>query len=147
VKVRTTDDSIRVEVSLAATPHQAWSLLTEKQHISNWWGDHVSLEARLGGKLLERWSDNGRQVVTSGEVTQCRPPSVLEMTWADDDWPGNTKVAFDLSTDAGGTRLVLEHSGWRIHPVANRWRLIDAHADGWSRYLKKLVEYASELGL
>ena len=120
--------------------------MTEKQHIANWWGDHVDLQARPGGKLVETWSDGGRMVNTSGDVTRCDPPLALEMTWADDDWPADTNVAFGLSESGGGTRLVLDHAGWSVHPVGERQKMIDAHAAGWSRYLARLAEYAAETG-
>jgi len=146
VKVQTTEDDIRIEARLAVSPQHAWSLITQKEHIAHWWGNHVILEAKPKGKLEERWSDGGRQIVTSGEVIRCQPPSVLEMTWADDDWPGDTRVAFHLSGHDDATRLVLEHSGWRVHRGAIRRSLIDAHAAGWSQYVKALEDYASALG-
>ncbi len=121
---------IRIEVDLRVPPLRAWALLTERQHIAIWWGGHVELQARLGGTLVETWSDGGREVVTSGEVTRCDPPRALELTWADHDWPGATRVGFHLSGHGAGTRLVLDHSGWDAHPAGERQRLIAAHADG-----------------
>jgi uncharacterized protein YndB with AHSA1/START domain len=144
VKVETTDGSIHMEVALAVPPMRAWAVLTERQHIANWWGDHVNLQARPGGTLRETWSDGGRQVVTSGHVTCCDPPSALELTWADDDWPGETRVAFHLAEHNAGTRLVLDHSGWGVHPVDRRSELIGAHCSAWARYLARPAEYAAE---
>jgi uncharacterized protein YndB with AHSA1/START domain len=146
VRIETTGDVIRIPVDLPVPPGQAWALLTEKPHIVNWWGDHVDLQARSGGGLLETWFDSGREVITSGRVTRCDPPFVLEMTWADDDWPGETRVAFHLSGNGSGTRLVLDHSGWSVHPP-NKWgRLIQDHARGWSEHLVRLAGYAVEVG-
>ncbi len=144
MKVEITGDSIRIEVDLSVPPVRAWTLLTERQHVANWWGGHVELQARLGGKLVETWSDGGREVITSGEVTRCDPPRALEMTWADHDWPGDTRVGFHLSEHAAGTRLVLDHSGWGVHPAGEQQRLIDAHAGGWSQSLARLADYAAE---
>ncbi len=144
--VETTGDRIHIEVDLPVPPARAWALLTEKQHIANWWGDHVDLHARPGGKLLERWSAGGREVVTAGVVTRCDPPVVLEMTWTDDDWPADTRVGFRLSEYGDQTRLVLDHSGWSVHPAGGREELIAAHAAGWSRYLARLAEYAAAVG-
>ena len=141
--IETTGDSIHVEVDLAVPPLQAWALLTEKQHVASWWGDHVELQATTGGKLLERWSDGGRTVITAGVVTRCDPPFALELTWADNDWPAETQVAFHLSAEGDGTRLALDHSGWSVHPAAERQKLIAAHAAGWSRYLERLAEYGA----
>ncbi len=142
--VETTEDAIRIAVDLPVPPQRAWALLTEKLHITNWWGDHVDLHARPAGTFLERRSDGGRQVVTAGEVTRCDPPVALKMTWADDDWPGATRVAFCLSEHGAGTRLTLDHSGWRVHPAARRQTLIQDLAGGWCHHLTRLVGYATD---
>ena len=143
--IETTDDRIHVELDLAVPPPLAWTLLTEKPHIARWWGEHVDFEARPGGMLVETWFDGGRAVTTLGEVTRCDPAAALEMTWADTDWPGDTRVALRLSEQGGGTRLALDHAGWGVHPPSVRQALIDAHAAGWSRYLGRLAEYAGAL--
>lgn len=104
----------------------------------------MQLDARPGGDLVEPWSDGTRVVVTAGRVTRCEPPVALELTWADDGWPGDTRVAFRLRAAGTGTRLVLEHSGWGVHPAARRKGLVEAHAGGWSSHLKKLVAYAAQ---
>jgi uncharacterized protein YndB with AHSA1/START domain len=140
----TRGERIRAEVHLPVPPRQAWALLTEQQHVANWWGNHVDLQARAGGTLVERWSDGGRTVITSGKVTRCDPPFALELTWADSDWPAETQVAFHLFEDGDGTRLVLDHSGWSVHPAGERRKLLEAHAAGWSRHLERLAEYAAE---
>jgi uncharacterized protein YndB with AHSA1/START domain len=144
--VEITADNIHIEVDLPVPPTRAWALLTEQRHIAKCWGEHVDLEARPGGKLSETWSDGRRTVTTAGDVTRYDPPIALEMTWADDDWPADTSVGFRLSQRGEGTRLVLDHAGWRVHPVGERQKLIDTHAAGWSRYLARLAEYAAEAG-
>jgi uncharacterized protein YndB with AHSA1/START domain len=146
MKIEKTTEAISISLDLQVPPEQAWVLLTQKPHVSNWWGDYVELQARLGGKLLETWHDGSREIVTSGEVTRCDPPSALEMSWADDDWPGSTRVAFYLSGDVHGTRLILKHSGWSVHSAGKREKLIDGHAQGWSQHLVRLAGYAAEVG-
>ncbi len=146
MKIGTMEDVVRIVVDLPVPPKQAWALLTEKPHTANWWGDHVDLQPRSGGGFLEKWSDGTREVITSGEVTRCDPPFALEMTWADDDWPADTRVTFHLSEHGDGTRLVLDHSGWSVHSPSRREKLICGHAHGWSQHLARLAEYATEVG-
>lgn len=144
MKVETTDNKIYIEVSLPVPRSKAWTILTRKHHVTNWWGDHVTLEASPDGTFLEKWFNGDRQVFTSGRITHCDPPSKLQMTWADDDWPGETVVTFLLAEHGNGTLLRLEHSGWDIHPYGKRRRLIDAHITGWSRYMERLDPYAAD---
>jgi uncharacterized protein YndB with AHSA1/START domain len=144
MRIETTDDVIRIEVDLVVPLRRAWALLTQEAHIARWWGDHVSLQARPGGTFRETWSDGVREVVTAGEVTRCEPPIALELTWADDDWPAATKVAIHLSENGDGTRVVLTHSGWGIHPPDKRQAMIEGHARGWSDHLAALAAYAAK---
>ncbi len=144
MNVETTDDVIRIAIDLSVPPKRVWTLLTEEPHIANWWGSYVELQARPGGKLRETWSDGAREIVTSGEVTRCDPPFALEMTWADDDWSGDTTVAFHLTEGRDGTHLVLTHAGWTVHAADQRHALIDGHARGWSEHLTRLAAYATE---
>lgn len=144
MKVHLTSDTIRIEITLPVPVERAWQLLTEAEHLSKWWGDHVELTFASNGTFMERWSDGEREVVTSGEVTQFEPLSLIEMSWADDDWPGPTTVSFRLSADGEQTRLVLEHAGWEIHAEEGREALIDAHASGWTHHVSNLHRYASE---
>lgn len=145
MKLKTDSKKIRIEVNLAVSQEKAWELLTESNHIANWWGNHVKLEARPGGAFFEKWFDGEKQVITSGRITHFYPPSVLKVTWADDNWPGETNVIFSLPEGDNETRLILEHSGWEIHSEEERQALIDAHTDGWSHYLQKLTTYAEEI--
>lgn len=145
MEIETSDDTIRIEVVLPTSPGRTWDVLTRKQHIRYWWGDHVDLDASPGGTFREIWSDGDREVTTVGEITRFESPVALELTWADDDWPGPTTVAFRLSERDEGTRLILEHSRWDVHPESTRENLVDSHATGWSNHLERLVEYCSRL--
>ena len=62
---------------------------------------------------------------------------------ADDDWPGDTTVAFHLTAGRDGTHLVLTHAGWSVHAADQRHPLIAAHARGWAAHLTRLAAYAT----
>ena len=143
MKVQTTDDRLLIEVELAVPREQAWAALTSPAAIAIWWGEHVRLSAHAGGKLREDWTDAaGRNVATTGVVTRCEPPTLLEMTWSDDDWPGETRVLFVLDEhDDDRSSLRLEHRGWEALPAERRRSLIDAHALGWRRHMRSLCAY------
>lgn len=142
MRVDTAGNRIEIAVILAAPREDAWQLLTEPRHIRAWWGGHVSLDPRPAGALREVWSDGARDVVTAGLVRRILPPRLLAMSWADDDWPGETEVSFALTEKDAATELVLVHSGWDIHPQEKRKGLIEAHAQGWAGHLQRLTRYA-----
>ena len=144
MKTVATGDRIRSEVDTAVPRHRAWAFLTEARHVANRWGDRVTLQARLGNRLVKRCSDGHQAVATSGGVTRRDPPGVLEMTRADDDWRARTEVAFGTSERGDGTRLALDHPGRGAHPAGERQRLIEAHAAGWSRHLARLADHVAQ---
>ncbi len=143
MRVQTTDDRLLLEVELPVPVEQAWATLTSPAAISDWWGDHVRLAADVGGELREHWTDaSGREVATTGVVTRCDPPTAWDMTWSDDDWPGESKVSFTLrERDRDQSVLCLEHRGWHALPAERRRSLIDEHAAGWRRHMQSLASY------
>ena len=144
MRVDTDNDRIEISVAIAASQDRVWRLLTESDQIRIWWGSHVTLDARLGGALREVWSEGGREVVTSGTVTQFEPPRLLAMSWADHDWPGETEVSFNLDRTPAGTLLRLVHSGWNVHPAEKKSALVEAHAQGWIGHIERLARSATE---
>ena len=143
MRVQTTDDRLLVEIELAVPVAQVWAALTSPPAVADWWGDHVRLAPYVGGELCEKWTDaSGRAIVTTGVVTRCDPPTSLEMTWSDDDWPGETMVLFTLQERNGDQSVLwLEHRGWHALPAERRRRLVDEHAAGWRRHLQSLRAY------
>ena len=138
-------DRIVVCAEIDASRDRVWRALTEEEQIAEWWGGYVSLDARPGGRLTERWTDaSGREMVTSGEVVRLIAPRTLELSWADDDWDEPTLVLFQLEEEvADVTRLTLEHSGWEAFPRSLCEELVRAHASGWSRHVASLAAYSA----
>ena len=144
IDVKTGPDRIVIDAEIGARRGSVWRALTEEERIAEWWGDYVSLEARPGGRLTERWTDaSGREVVTCGEVIRLESPQILELAWVDDDWTVSTRVLFKLEEAAGTTRLTLTHSGWEAFPPSSREGLVRGHASGWSRHVANLANYVA----
>ena len=143
MRVQTTDDRLLIEIEWAVPVEQVWAALTSPTAVAEWWGDHVHFVPQVGGELREEWTDAaGREIVTTGVMTRWDPPRSLEMTWSDDDWPGETKVLFTLEERDGDRSILrLEHRGWQALPAERRRRLIDEHAAGWRRHLESLGSY------
>jgi uncharacterized protein YndB with AHSA1/START domain len=145
VFVHRDDDRLVLAIQLPAAATSVWSALTNPLQIHAWWGDYVTLEAREGGRFVERWTDQGGSgVITAGVVTRVVPEKLLEFTWADEDWTAATTVAFEIQPLASGCRLRLEHSGWAGLPEDERGELMEDHAAGWTRQLKSLATYLQD---
>lgn len=136
------NDVIEIEVELVTDRRSTWVLLTEARHIANWFGKHVSLEAHEGGRFVETWQSGARSVITGGVVDQIVPQERIGWTWKDDDWPVETHLRFTLADANGGTKLMLEHSGWVAIYTATGRNVRQEHESGWRMYMERLVDYA-----
>jgi len=143
MKVGTTVDRIVIEIDFRKKPDEVWAALTSPDAIAAWWGGHVSLSAQAGGAFREEWTDEaGRKVITSGTVSRSQPPELLELSWADEGWPHETRVAFILEpVSEEKTLLRLEHRGWSGLPADKQQPLIEQHKAGWHHHLRALEAY------
>jgi uncharacterized protein YndB with AHSA1/START domain len=96
--------------------------------------DSVSFEDRVGGRVLEHLSDG--TALSWGEVVAWEPPKRFVMTWKpnlEDTLPTEIEVRFSSTTD-GGTRVELEHRGWK-RLGAGRTARKSGYSNGWARIL------------
>jgi uncharacterized protein YndB with AHSA1/START domain len=141
--------TVRESVTVNRGVADAFRLFTDG--IGDWWplkgsnfsyggdrADKIFLEARVGGRLYERFSDGEEFDV--GHVTICEPPTRIVFTWKDPTWKVPTEVEVRFAAAGRGTRVDLEHRGFEAAGVepkeAAGW------AEGWKRVLAPYVEAA-----
>lgn len=123
-------------VDIAAPVNQVWRALVDPEIRAGWW-DYLTLDAQVGGRFEEYWTDpDGRAVRTAGEVTELVEPWLLRLDWADDGWPARTEVEVRLRATGAGTSVRLRHTGWDRLPDGPA--LAVAHGDGWRLHLTNL---------
>ena len=137
-------DTIALEINLPTSLEVSWRFVTDPIHLKAWFGEHVSLDAKLGGEFREVWSQGGRQVVTTGRVEEYQPPSAIAWTWRDDNWTAQTRLRLTFSALPEGTGVRLVHLGWSSFPVPLGEKLRTAHAEGWRQHLENLRCYATQ---
>ena len=93
---------IRKEIVLPATRDDVWDALTDEDRLEEWFANDVDLDLRPGGGASFRWSNGEERHAT---VTEVEPERRLAFDWEDEG-----TVAFELSDDADGTRLVVVES-------------------------------------
>lgn len=141
-------DAVEVDVVIrvVAPAPSVWRALVDPTLRSRWWG-HLELDAVAGTRFAERWTDpDGEEKVTSGQVVDVRPPHLLRLTWADDDWLAPTEVLVTLSapdpegqgaqTSTAETAVRVRHTGFEGLPEAGR--LAEEHSAGWRTHLTNL---------
>lgn len=127
-------DSVRVTVSVAIPPAEAWDVFTLE--IDQWWArtpkfrvagrrpGTLVFEPKLGGRLFEQYeAGDGPRTHVAGTITTWDPPAHLGFEWRGSNFaPGEvTFVDVRFTATESGTQVVLEHRGFAAlrhdHPV------------------------------
>ena len=140
------NDTIVVEIDIAAPPERVFQAWIDPQQRLAWWGDDsmyrgtkMESDLRVGGKWrTEGKSSDGTPFAVWGEYTRIEPPRALGFTWnhtwGESDLP-ETNVLIELTATSSGTHVALTHSGF-----ANASER-DDHNKGWQRVLGWLHSY------
>lgn len=141
----TVRDSIRVDLSTSG----AFDLFTDG--IGAWWpldrfsygaerAEGIVLEARVGGRFYERFTDGDELHV--GDVIVCEPPHRIVFTWQAPGWSAATEVEVTFTADGDGTHVQVEHRAFdRLGPDGDA--IGQGFAGGWPGVLASFANRAS----
>jgi uncharacterized protein YndB with AHSA1/START domain len=114
-------------------PERVWRALTDPQELAMWLmpNDFVP---ELGHKFQFRTKPRGTwRGIVDCELLELDPPRRISYSWLGDPKAKATRVTWTLTPTEGGTRLVLEHCGFRgIGGFLLRWIL----GAGWKKMLR-----------
>lgn len=123
----------------------AWSLLTNRHHITEWWGDYVSIELRPGGTFEELWTDSeGARKRAFGTVKSLAAPFSLELTWREDEWEFVTSVRLQLRDLGKSTEVCVTHVDWPTPADDHTRDILARHYYAWKTCLRRLKLYAAQ---
>jgi uncharacterized protein YndB with AHSA1/START domain len=123
-------------IVIAASAHEVWQAVVLAELRAGWW-EYLDLDATVGGRFEERWTDGGgRELRTSGTVTEVVTDRLLVLSWANDDWPTTTRVELRLVETGGMTLIRLLHTGWEA--LSDGAALAEEHRVGWRLHLEDL---------
>ena len=141
-------EQIEHEIVIDAPLERVWAMLTEAEHIRQWFAfDGATIDLRPGGELVMQWKEHGRFY---SHVERVEPPhffsyrgSYLPHVQPDDG--NSTLVEFTLSPEGSGTRLRVVESGFRSLqlPEAEQANFAAGNIDGWNGGLSTLQEYVA----
>lgn len=132
-------DSFTVSISFDRSAPEIWRYLTDPGKLIQWWAEGVRLDPWQGGKFEERWQDDdGKDFLTTGEVTEVDEPTEIGLRWKEQDWPTHTHVVFRLRADEDRCSLGVTHSGWSRLAGQKGQPAKDEFEKGWKDLLAKL---------
>lgn len=142
--------TIEREIHVEATPEVVFEVLTSPEHLSQWWTDDATVEARTDavGELV--WGD--RAHVAPIVVVKADPPHVFSFRWCHsggeiDGSADSLLVTFELTAVGAGTTLRLTETGFREMgwEVAKLEEQYADHSGGWDACVGKLAKYVARL--
>ncbi|HEY1377250.1 MAG TPA: SRPBCC domain-containing protein [Gemmataceae bacterium] len=125
------------EVVYPHPPEMVWRALTEPAALAAWLMPN-DFHPEVGHKFQFRVPKppRGWRGIVDCEVLVVEPPRRLAYTWQGDPKHRPTKVTWTLEPVADGTRLRLEHTGFRgVGGFLLRWML----GSGWGRMLRIIL--------
>ena len=142
----TTENSLRIEKTIAAPIGKVRNALTDPAMLALWFAPGPmtatvhACDARVGGQYeiaMHGPGPDGKDAThTCTGVFQELGDRRVAMTfnWSEEPLPNETVLAFDLDEIDGGTRLVLTHTGFPNQEAAAM------HTEGWEGCLAKLPD-------
>ncbi|MFT4038400.1 MAG: SRPBCC family protein [Thermomicrobiales bacterium] len=141
--------TVEREIIVNAPVQRVWDVLTQPQHIGQWFGSRAELEPRVGGAGLLEFEGYGAFAIS---VVRFDPTSHFAYRWANKPgWeavPGkSTLVEFTLEPSDAGTKLRVVESDFDTLPLteAEREQEMAEHTGGWRDELGELQSYAEQL--
>ena len=147
-----TPDQIERETLIDAPVERVWAVLTEAEHLSEWFAQQgAEIDLRPGGLLTMRWNE---MPTTRARVEVVEPPHRFAYRWtahfaaADEPADGNsTLVEFTLTPEGDATRLRVVESGFAALATGadERARNYDANVGGWKQVLGQFEAHVAQV--
>lgn len=122
-------------------PPQLFDYWTDPDLLRKWWPPMAELQAQNGGKYHFSWPKQDWHL--RGRYTLFEKGKKLGFTWKwDHEQVDETRVTVMLEPlQKNGTKLTLQHEGYSKSAEGKKVR--DEHVEGWTFFLGKLQETAS----
>ena len=146
--------TIEREIFVEAAPEVVFEVVSDPEHVREWWPDEAHYDARPGatGEIVFGDPEAGGAVV-SFAVRRGRPAAhvlvPLDPPGGEQARAGNSLlVTFELLPTDGGTRLRMTETGfremgWEVAVLEEQYR---EHVAGWDHFLPRIAPYVARLG-
>lgn len=132
---------IKKEIVINAPPSRIYEAIIEKNQLSQWFPDVVSIEPKIGGKIEFKFSGNSSEFsdTIEGKIVEMEKNKRLAYTWSHPHVPDFplTKVTWNLEKiKENKTKVIIIHSGFVDEKTMNtynkKWLWITDHLDSFA---------------
>lgn len=140
-----TQDTVEVDVFIAAPPERVFQAMTDPRQLVQWWGQagmyrvtNMHADLRVGGSWRsEGVGADGKSFHVEGEYREVDPPRLFVYTWRSSYSAGpETLVRVETIPEGNGTRVRVRHSGFGADLEG-----ATSHGNGWIRVLGWMQAY------
>jgi uncharacterized protein YndB with AHSA1/START domain len=139
-------DWIEREVLIEASLERVWTVLTDAEQVTGWFGDFAEIDLRPGGRAAFGWVSGG---VRLAAIQRVEPPTVLSYRLArlPDAEPGegnSTLIEFTLTEVFAGTLVRVVETGFAsLHATEQEQdKAVQENTARWIAELAELKDYA-----
>lgn len=145
--------SIEREIQVQASPEVVFAVVSQPEHLREWWPDEASGEAVVGapGELIWRNGETGTVDSVAYTVTEVDEPRRFSFRWCYSDGGersgASLLVTFELAPVGDGTLVRLTETGfrdlgWEAAALEAHYR---DHVAGWDLFIPRLGVYVTRL--
>jgi len=144
--------TIEREIYIEASPDIVFQVVSDPNHVKQWWPDEASYEPVAGsaGEIRFAHADGGK--IEGFTVVDLQPPTRFSFRWThpvvEEAATGNSLlVTFELVPKGEGTLVRFRETGFRERgwEAAVLERQYQDHVHGWDYFLPRLISYAATL--
>jgi uncharacterized protein YndB with AHSA1/START domain len=145
--------TIEREFYIDAAPEVVFDVVSQPEHVAEWWPDEATYELQPGacGEVVFGDPASGGKAVTI-TVLEVERPTTFSFRWThtagDQPGPGNSlMVTFEMVASGAGTLVRFVESGfremgWEAAELEANYR---DHRTGWDYFLPRLAHYAESV--
>lgn len=146
--------SIEREIHVDAPPEVVFEVISEPEHIREWWYAETDVQPTPGatGELVWRDGDDPRAKVVPITVVVAEPPRLFTFRWThpagETAVEGNSLlVTFELVPSGSGTQLRMTETGFRERgwEAATLEQQYQEHVVGWDTFVPRIGAHAEHL--
>src|SRR6185295_10359066 len=131
---------VTVRAHLPRSAADVWPLLSTAPGLMKWVANVEQFDPQQGGAFRFLSQYRGQDVVEQGVVQEIVPDSKLRLTWelVGEGWAQPTELLLSLEPDAGGTSILIAHTGFERLEAVSGAAARRNYAGAWPEVLADL---------
>lgn len=123
-----------------APADRVWEAITVNEKMKKWYFDLEKFEPKVGFEFTFEGGSEKQTYIHLCKVVEVVPGRKIAYTWRYKDYPGNSRVTWEIFPEGDKTRLRLTHEGLDTFPQDNPDFAKTSFQAGWNDIVGKLLK-------